>query len=49
MPATFDWNDTEEIGIQLADKFPDTDPLSRAARECGDARSVPGGMSDDIS
>jgi FeS assembly protein IscX len=28
MPATFDWDDPEEIGIQLADKFPNTDPLS---------------------
>ena len=28
MPATFDWDDPEEIGIQLAEKFPDTDPLS---------------------
>ena len=27
MPATFDWDDTEEIGIQLAEKFPDIDPL----------------------
>jgi FeS assembly protein IscX len=28
MPETFDWSDAEEIGIQLADKFPDADPLS---------------------
>ena len=28
MPATFDWDDTEEIGIQLAEKFPEIDPLS---------------------
>ena len=28
MPATFDWNEAEEIGIQLTDKFPDIDPLS---------------------
>jgi len=28
MPATFDWDDAEEIGIQLADKYPDTDPLT---------------------
>jgi FeS assembly protein IscX len=28
MPDKFDWNDTEDIAIQLADKFPDTDPLS---------------------
>ncbi len=28
MPATFDWDDAEEIGIQLADKYPGTDPLS---------------------
>jgi FeS assembly protein IscX len=28
MPATFDWNEAEEIGIQLTDKFPDVDPLS---------------------
>ena len=28
MPGTFDWDDTEEIGIQLSEKFPGTDPLS---------------------
>ena len=28
MPQTFDWEDAEEIGIQLAEKFPDTDPLT---------------------
>jgi FeS assembly protein IscX len=28
MPATFDWDDAEEIGIQLSEKYPDTDPLS---------------------
>ena len=28
MPDTFDWDDAEEIGIQLAEKFPDTDPLT---------------------
>lgn len=28
MPNTFGWDDAEEIGIQLADKFPTTDPLS---------------------
>ena len=28
MPATLDWDDAEEIGILLAEKFPDTDPLS---------------------
>ncbi len=28
MPDTFDWDDTEEIGIQLADKFPNSDPLA---------------------
>jgi len=28
MPATFDWDEAEEIGIQLAEKFPDTNPLS---------------------
>jgi FeS assembly protein IscX len=28
MPGTFDWDDTEEIGIQLSEKYPDTDPLS---------------------
>jgi FeS assembly protein IscX len=28
MAATLDWDDAEEIGIQLADKFPDIDPLS---------------------
>jgi FeS assembly protein IscX len=28
MPATFDWDDAEEIGIQLTEKYPDSDPLS---------------------
>ena len=28
MAATFDWGDAEEIGIHLAEKYPDTDPLS---------------------
>ena len=28
MPPTFDWDDTEEIGIQLADKHPGLDPLT---------------------
>jgi FeS assembly protein IscX len=28
MAGSFDWDDTEEIGVQLAEKFPDTDPLS---------------------
>jgi FeS assembly protein IscX len=28
MPNTFDWDAVEEIGIQLADKYPDTDPLT---------------------
>ncbi len=28
MPATFDWDNAEEIGIQLAEKYPDADPLT---------------------
>ena len=28
MPDTFDWDDAEEIGIRLAAKFPDRDPLT---------------------
>ncbi len=28
MPQTFDWDDVEEIGIQLAEKFPGIDPLT---------------------
>ena len=27
MPNSFNWDNAEEIGIQLADKFPDKDPL----------------------
>jgi FeS assembly protein IscX len=27
MPNTFDWDDAEEIGIQLSEKFPDKNPL----------------------
>jgi FeS assembly protein IscX len=28
MAREFDWTDTEEIGIQLQEMFPDTDPYS---------------------
>ena len=28
MPAAFDWTDSEEIGIQLQEKFPDVDPYT---------------------
>ncbi|MFZ0036408.1 MAG: Fe-S cluster assembly protein IscX [Candidatus Acidiferrales bacterium] len=28
MPQTFGWDDAEEIGIRLAEKYPDTDPLT---------------------
>ncbi|MGB6876460.1 MAG: Fe-S cluster assembly protein IscX [Candidatus Acidiferrales bacterium] len=28
MPSTFDWDNTEEIGLRLAEKFPDVDPLT---------------------
>ena len=28
MPPTFDWSNAEEIGIQLGEKYPDTDPLT---------------------
>lgn len=28
MPPSFDWDNPEEIGLQLAEKFPDTDPLT---------------------
>ncbi|HEV2422307.1 MAG TPA: Fe-S cluster assembly protein IscX [Candidatus Acidoferrales bacterium] len=28
MPSTFDWDNAEEIGIQLAEKYPDLDPLT---------------------
>jgi FeS assembly protein IscX len=28
MPQEITWNDAEEIGIQLHEKFPDTDPLT---------------------
>jgi FeS assembly protein IscX len=28
MPGTLDWDDAKEIGIRLAEKFPDTDPLT---------------------
>ena len=28
MPQTFDWDNAEEIGIQLSEKYPDTDPLT---------------------
>lgn len=28
MPGTFDWDNAEEIGIRLAEKFPSVDPLT---------------------
>ena len=28
MPGTFDWDDAEEIGLQLAEKFPEQNPLA---------------------
>ena len=28
MPLQFDWDNSEEIGIQLADRFPNLDPLT---------------------
>jgi FeS assembly protein IscX len=28
MPQTFGWDDAEEIGIQLSEKHPKTDPLT---------------------
>jgi FeS assembly protein IscX len=28
MPDTFDWDDAEEIGIHLSEKFPDKNPLT---------------------
>ncbi len=28
MPFEFGWEDAEEIGIQLQEKYPDTDPLA---------------------
>ncbi len=28
MPGALEWDDAEEIGIRLAEKFPETDPLS---------------------
>ena len=28
MPGTFDWDNAEEISFQLAEKYPDADPLS---------------------
>jgi FeS assembly protein IscX len=28
MPSEITWNDSEEIGIQLQEKYPDLDPLT---------------------
>lgn len=28
MPREINWNDTEEIGIQLQEKYPETEPYS---------------------
>jgi len=28
MPGTLDWDNAEEIGIRLAEKFPEVDPLT---------------------
>ncbi len=34
MPATFDWDNVEDIAIALTDKFPDLELQLRAARHC---------------
>ena len=28
MPATFDWDNVEDIAIALSEQYPDTDPLT---------------------
>jgi FeS assembly protein IscX len=28
MPDKFDWDNAEDIGIELAEKYPETDPLT---------------------
>jgi len=51
MPATFDWDNTEDIAIALTDKYPETDPLSVRFTDIQrrQARSHPDGLARRIS
>ena len=47
MPQSITWNDAEEIGIQLHEKFPDTDPLTLRFTELHKRVTELDGFGDD--
>jgi FeS assembly protein IscX len=49
MPPQLTWNDAEEIGIQLHEKFPDLDPLTLRFTDLHKKVTELDGFSDDAS
>lgn len=49
MPQQITWNDAEEIGIQLQEKFPDLDPLTLRFTDLHKRVTELEGFSDDPS
>jgi FeS assembly protein IscX len=47
MPQEITWNDAEEIGIQLQEKFPDIDPLTLRFTDLHKKVTELDGFSDD--
>jgi len=47
VPASITWSDAEEIGIQLQEKFPETDPLTVRFTELHRYVTELEGFSDD--
>ncbi len=47
MPQEITWNDAEEIGIQLQEKFPDVDPLTVRFTDLHKKVTELAGFSDD--
>ncbi len=49
MPQEITWNDSEEIGIQLQEKYPDLDPLTVRFTELHKYVTQLDGFADDPS
>jgi FeS assembly protein IscX len=49
MPQEITWNDAEEIGIQLHEKFPDIDPLTLRFTDLHKRVTELEGFSDDAT
>lgn len=49
MPRDIDWADAEEIGIQLQEKYPETDPLTVRFTELHQlVQAIPGFIGDPL-